>query len=243
MIDIHCHILPGFDDGASSLEESLTMACMASSCGVTGIVATPHFPGKSDSLRRMGELLEKYQLLREAIAGEGIPLTLIPGAEVLCLPETTQLAKQQALPTIGDTSYLLAEFFFNESSSYMSQTLHALADAGYKPVVAHPERYKAVQKNIRLLQFWFDSGYVIQVNKDSLLGAFGPQVQECANNIIQAGMAHVIASDAHSSYRRTTHMGGLQRWANDYCNPDYFRILTQRNPARLVEDRSMVPIV
>ncbi len=242
MIDIHCHILPGFDDGASSLEESIAMAHMAASCGVTGIVATPHFPGKADSLRRMGELLEKYRLLREAIADEGIPLTLFPGAEVLCLPETIHLAKRKALPTIGDTSYLLVEFFFNESPSYMSQTLHALADAGYKPVVAHPERYKAVQKNIRLLQFWFECGYVIQVNKDSLLGAFGSQVQECANIIIQSGMAHIIASDAHSSRWRTTHMEGLQHWANEYCNPDYFRILTQRNPARLVEGRSMVPI-
>jgi len=242
MIDIHCHILPGFDDGASSLEEAVSMASMAASSGVTAIVATPHFPGKAESLRRMNELVDKYQLLRDALLHRDIPLTLIPGAEILCLPETVHLARRHALPTIGDTSYLLAEFFFNESPSYMSQTLHALADEGYRPVVAHPERYKAVQQNPRLLRFWFEQGYVLQVNKDSLLGLFGPQVQTCAEQILQSGMAHIIASDAHSPRRRTPHMGTLRMWAAESCSPSYFRILTQRNPARLIQNQDMVPI-
>ena len=83
MIDIHCHILPGFDDGASSLEEAVAMASMAASSGVTTIVATPHFPGKADSLRRMSELVDKYHLLQDTLSRREIPLTLIPGAEIL----------------------------------------------------------------------------------------------------------------------------------------------------------------
>lgn len=241
MIDIHCHILPGFDDGASSLEEAVAMASMAVSSGVTAIVTTPHFPGKAESLRRIEELMDKYQLLREALERRNIPLTLIPGAEILCLPETVHLARRKALPTIGNSSYLLTEFYFNESPSYMSQTLHSLADAGYRPVVAHPERYKAVQQDPRLLRFWFEQGFILQINKDSLLGGFGSQVQTCAERILQSGMAHIIASDAHSTHRRTPHMGTLNQWAAECCSPAYFRILTQRNPARLLQNQDMVP--
>lgn len=242
MIDIHCHILPAFDDGAADLAESMGMARMAVSSGVTGIVATPHFPGEAASLRRMGALLKRYERLEQAIRRENLQLQLWPGAEILCLPETPQLAAKKALPTIGDTNYILVEFNFGEPQSYMSEMLDALAQAGYLPVVAHPERYRAVQMNTQLLKYWFDRGYILQLNKGSVLGAFGGRVQQTAQRMIGEGLAHVIASDAHGTDKRTTHMGALKQWVEGRCDPDYAQILTERNPARLVAGRGMVPI-
>lgn len=242
MIDIHCHILPDFDDGSSSLEESLTMARMAVDSGVTTIVSTPHFPGRASALRRVEDLYSKYQLLRDALAREQIDLTLMPGAEILCLPETPALARKKALPTIGNTDYFLVEFYFNESPGYMNQMLRDLAECGYKPVVAHPERYKAVQQDPRLVEYWFSRGYVMQLNKGSLLGSFGPWVQNSADGIIRRGLAHVIASDAHGTAMRTPHMAGLTHWLRGHCDPEYAEILTLHNPTRILENQDMVPV-
>lgn len=241
MVDIHCHILPGFDDGSSGLEESIDMAHMAVSSGVTAIVATPHFPGRADSLQRIPELLDRFDKLREAIRAEQLPLELHPGAEILCLPETPELAARQALPTIGNTSYFLSEFYFDASFSYMDQILRALADAGYTPVVAHPERYGAIQHDPRLLERWFARGYILQLNKGSLLGSFGTRVQDAAIQTLDMGLAHLIASDAHSAARRTPHMGALRSWLQAHCDPFYAEVLLERNPARLIAGREMVP--
>lgn len=242
MIDIHCHILPAFDDGAANLSESMAMARMAVSSGVTTIVATPHFPGEASSLRRIKSLLERYDRLNLAINQENLPLKLYPGAEIRCLPETPQLAARHALPTIGNSNYLLTEFYFNEPASYMTQMLETLMELGYGIVLAHPERYMAVQQDPQLARRWFEKGCILQLNKGSLLGAFGGRVQLAADQILDQGLAHLIASDAHGSDRRTTHMGALTQLVEKRCGREYAQILLERNPGRILEDRPMVPI-
>lgn len=241
MIDIHCHILPDFDDGAADLTESLAMARLAVDSGVTGIVATPHFRGDPEALRELPRLLDTYQMLSKAIRQAGIPLHLLPGAEILCTPQTPELARKKALPTIGNTHYLLTEFYFDESEAYISSTLRALSESGYTPVVAHPERYKAVQQNPGLLETWFRQGYVIQLNKGSILGAFGHRAERAAHIALAHGFAHIIASDAHSATQRTTSMHPLLQRLQELCPPEYIRILLEENPMRLIRDVDMAP--
>ena len=241
MIDIHCHILPMFDDGSASLAESVAMARLAVSSGVTAIVATPHFQGEQRSLELMPKLLARYDRLSSVIAQQQIPLTLYPGAEILCTPETVEMARKQQLPTIADSNYLLTEFYFNEPAEYISNMLRSLAACGYRPVIAHPERYDAVQRAPELIGNWFFDGIVIQLNKGSLLGAFGPEAQETAQWILGNGLAHVIASDAHSIRRRTTDMMALREYLQDHCPARYIQVLLEENPARIVENQSMVP--
>ena len=241
MIDIHCHILPMIDDGASDLAESVALARLAVSSGVTGIIATPHLQGDWQGLELIPKLLSRYESLNKILAWQKIPLTLYHGAEILCTPDTVSIARQKLFPTLGDSNYLLTEFFFNESAEFMSKTLSALADCGYRPVIAHPERYDAVQRSPQLIEKWFFQGLVIQLNKGSLLGAFGPEVEEAAHWILSSGLAHAIASDAHSSRRRTTDMMELRRFLQDNCPPRYVQVLLEENPARIVANQSMVP--
>ena len=241
--DIHCHILPDFDDGAYSMEEALAMARMAAASGVTAIAATPHFPGEEKSLRRLGTLMDQFRSLEAQIRSEGIPLKLCHGAEILCLPETARLAEKHLLPTLGDTSYLLTEFPFDASGTYMTRMLSALLEAGYKPVVAHPERYGAVQEDPRLAGHWFAGlGCVLQLNKGSVLGSFGSRVRDTSHLLLDQGLAHIIASDAHSSRRRTPHMTHVRLWLEENCGPEYTRILLERNPNRILSGRPMVPV-
>ena len=243
MVDIHCHILPGFDDGAATMEEALAMAKIAVSSGVTDLVVTPHFPGTAVSLRRLGKLVDLYNQLNRALHRGKIPLRIHLGAEILCLPETPQLAARKELPTIADTSFILTEFHFDVSAEYMNDMLHALRSAGYTPVIAHPERYEAVQRSPRLAAYWFQCGYVLQLNKGSLLGYFGKRVQSTAIGLLEGGLAHLIATDAHSPHHRTPNMRHLRSWLQNRCSEEYIALLLKENPARLLAGRKMVSTV
>ena len=240
MIDIHCHILPDFDDGADSLTEALDMAQMAALSGVTDIIATPHFRGVLEELEQLPTIRQQYELLSTAIYQAQIPLRLHPGAEILCVPETVSLAISHQLPTLAQTNYVLTEFYFDESYSFMDETLGEIAASGYKPVVAHPERYGVIQREPQLLRRWARQGYVIQLNKGSVLGAFGSRPEQAANEILAMGLAHLFASDAHSCHSRTPHMGALRQWVDELCDMDYAAILLEENPHRLLHGHPMV---
>lgn len=241
MIDIHCHILPDLDDGAADLRESMAMARIAAASGTTHIIATPHFPGEEASLALLPKLLNRYDKLLSAIARENLPLTLAPGAEILCLPETAHLAKQNRLPTLGETNYLLCEFYFNEVPAYMNEMLRHLADCGYRVVVAHPERYEALQRNPSLAADWFARGYVLQLNKGSCSGAFGTRVQKTALHLLEQGLYHLAASDAHRSDIRTTDLHSLRQQLEKRCPARYVQVLLEDNPGRLIRGQDMAP--
>ena len=240
MIDIHCHILPDYDDGAANLDEALDMAQMAVDSGVTAIIATPHFRGETPSLEQLPQLDQRFQLLREALIRTKLPLELHKGAEILCLPETVMLADAHQLPTLGQTNYVLTEFYFDESYAFMDESLLQIADSGYRPVIAHPERYGVIQRDPGLVRRWARLGYVIQLNKGSILGAFGGRPEQAAHDLLAMGIAHLFASDAHSCISRTPHMSGLQATIRELCDENYASILLERNPTRLLQGRSMV---
>lgn len=241
MTDIHCHILPGFDDGAADLTEALAMARIAVAAGTRDLIVTPHFPGDAESVERLGLLVSRFEKLAKAIRKENIPLRIHPGAEILCLPQTPRLAKQGMLPTLGDTNYLLCEFYFNEAPAYMDEMLRFLRGCGYRIVVAHPERYEAVRKEPALAAKWFAEGCVLQLNKGSLEGAFGPEVRNAALTLLRQGLYHLAASDAHSSDSRTTDLRTTRQQLQQLCPPEYVRVLTQVNPARLLRGEDMLP--
>lgn len=243
MIDIHCHILPHIDDGAASLDEALEMARMAVFTGVTDIVATPHFQGDFDFLEMKEDIAYRFKELTDALERWHVPLKLHQGAEVLCLPQTPELAEAGVLPTLGNTKYVLTEFYFNESFSFMDDCLQQIAKFGYIPVVAHPERYEAVHRDAQRLWRWADQGFVLQVNKGSILGNLGRHAEESAHELLGMGLAHLFASDAHGCDVRTTHMDSLRRWADEFCEPECAHILMTENPRRVLQGLPMAEMM
>ena len=241
MVDIHCHILPGVDDGADSLAEALEMARTSVACGVTHLVATPHIRGCEEDLEVIPGFHRQFQDLRQALARENIPLELHPGAEILCSRETAALARRGRLPVIGNTEYVLCEFYFDAPFSYMDEILADIARAGYRPVIAHPERYDAIREDRRRILRWFREGYVIQVNKGSLLGYFGSRIRDTACWLLDAGLLHIIATDAHSPIRRTTDLTRMRQWLLDRYPRGYVRLLLEENPRRLIRGDAMAP--
>ena len=241
MVDIHCHILPEVDDGARSLAEALEMARIAADCGVTDLAATSHFRAEKENMHCLRTLREQFQHLQRMVDQEEIPLRLHLGAEVLCSWQAVDLARERALPTLGDTGYVLCEFYFDVDFDYMDDILTGIAEAGYRPVIAHPERYGAIQRSPRRVQRWFARGYVIQVNKGSLLGTFGARVQNTAAWLLEAGLAHMVASDAHSSHHRTTDLSSVKAWLRHRFSRDYVQLLLEDNPGRLLRGEEMAP--
>ena len=161
------------------------------------------------------------------------------GAEILCLPETVELAQNRQLPTLAGTDYVLTEFFFDESFAFMDRTLDQIAACGYRIVVAHPERYDAIQLRPERLENWAQRGYVLQVNKGSILGNLGRAAEQTAGAMMEMGLVHLFASDAHSCQQRTPYMGKILRWAQTYCLPECAHILFHENPRRVLRGKEM----
>lgn len=242
MVDIHCHIVPEVDDGAWDMETAVRMARLARDSGVRKIVATPHFKGVPEELEAIPLVMHQFRLLQSALKRDVPQVELVQGMEVLCVPQTVELARRGLLPTIGKSRYVLTEFYFDASGGFMDETLHALRSLGYSPIVAHPERYGAVQREPGLARSWFERGIVLQVNKGSVLGAFGRRAEETAVRLLYRGNVHVIASDAHSPERRTPDMSAVQEWAREHLGREYAKILLEDNPGRITRGRPMCKV-
>ncbi len=241
MIDIHCHILPGIDDGAECAAAACRMARAALDGGVDTIIATPHcnlprcYPNYRG--RRYTECISMFRaLLRQ----EGIPLNILPGAEVFARRSNLrQLLEENRLVTLNHSRYLLVEFPFEASEGDICAMLREVAHRGLVPVIAHPERYAALQNHSALAAQWYEQGYVLQVNKPSLEGRLGVSAMEMAYELLSMGLAHVIASDAHDLRYRTTGLRSLLHRLERYCSEDYIYDLLEENPRRIISDQEL----
>ncbi len=240
MLDLHCHILPGLDDGAADPGVSLEMAAMAADSGITHIFATPHCNTRNERKNFYGpELIKAFTDLQSLLDQEGIPLKILSGAEILARGHFTEHLAAGDFMTLNGSRYLLVEFYFNEDPDFMDRCLRAVEAEGLVPVVAHPERYYCVQRSPELAQIWADQGRVIQLNKGSLLGDLGPEVYDTAAMLLRRGAASVIASDAHHFQYRTPHM-----WALLDCLASRFpeadpELLLWANPLKIAKDQAL----
>ena len=242
MVDIHCHILPNSDDGADSMDTALLMAQMAVDSGVDTIIATPHcnLPGTKEKNFRDAPLALRFVELIRRVRDAGIPLEILPGAEVMCMPDTIELLRKKQLVTLARSDYLLVEFYFDERPDYMEDMLSAIQAEGLTPVVAHPERYEAVQRTPAMIEQWFESGYVIQLNKGSILGRLGRGAEKAAAWILSRGLAHAVASDAHDTLVRTPGMDSLRELLEYRCGADYTQLLLELNPRRIARNLPLI---
>lgn len=242
MIDLHCHILPGVDDGAPDLNTALEMARMAWDSGVTAMVATPHcnLPRGQRGNYISRELAERFSRLRRELRQAGIPLQLYTGMEVFCTPDTEQLLLAGKLSTLAGSHYMLVEFYFDESAAYMTGQLEGLLRHGVIPLVAHPERYDPVQRDPELARRWREMGCALQLNKGSLLGSLGSRAETTSHYLLRRGLAQAVASDGHGVSHRTPHMGQVRRLLEALCQPEYVHILLEENPRRILRDQPLV---
>lgn len=241
MIDTHCHILPAVDDGSDSMPTSMMMAAMAADSGVRAIIATPHITWDENGGKTILHLREAFCAFSAELGKSKMPIVPVFGAEVL-LPREAKTVNTEGFPRIADTDYALVEFFFDDTAEHMLALLSALIAAGIRPIVAHPERYGAVQKNKALARSFTALGAYLQVNKASFFGGFGKKAKAAALRIMSDGIASLVGSDAHDTVYRTTEMHRISAFLLDHYGEKVQKCLTESNPCLLLQNQPMETI-
>ena len=202
MIDLHCHILPGADDGPAILAESLAMARQAVADGIHTIVATPHGLGGAHG-NSPETVTRAVQAFQADLVSHNLPIQLLPGCEVhLCPDMADRICNGEAVFLDPAKNYILIEFPFKNVSKAFSEEIKKLIKANITPVLAHPERNPISFKKPAILAEFISWGCLVQTNTTSILGGFGKTIQAGAERLISRDMVHIIASDAHSAGRR-----------------------------------------
>ncbi len=237
MVDIHCHILPETDDGAVSLEESVAMARAAAADGIKTIIATPHmFDGVHETPERE-TILQRIKMVSEASGG---CVEIVPGGEVRYSYEIFQEAGDPGTRIkLNGTSYMLLEFPFQTVPPNIEMTIFQILNSGITPVIAHPERNKRIQQHPNIIADLIERGAFAQIDAGSITKSFGPESYRSARKIIEAGLAHFIATDAHHQDRRRPILSMAAAIAADWGGEEYARAMVKDNPAALVNDQAI----
>ena len=241
MIDIHAHILPGLDDGSDRTRTSLRMAELAVRSGVTDLIATPHSNQRGRFENYASEELEgQFQRLKDALRQEQIALRLHLGMEVYATSDMAELYREGKLLTLAGSRYLLMEFGFHDDVYYMEHVLRDVLDTGVTPILAHPERYKALQALPDILVDWVQGGVHLQINKGSLSGNFGRESFRLAVTMLEHDLASFVASDAHRADQRTPVLRDMYRWIAEHYSEFLADRLLRRNPERVLRNEPLV---
>jgi protein-tyrosine phosphatase len=235
MIDIHCHILPGLDDGAESMETAYAMAEMAIADGITHVIGTPHanqaFAFDPELIRR------RRDELQEAFEGR---LALATGCDFHLSYENLQAIHRDARQyTLNQKNYLLVEFADFSIPPLMDQALHELHLAGLYPVITHPERNPLIRTQPERLFKWLQQGCYAQVTAQSLLGKFGKTAQLAAEHWIEGGAVHFLASDAHNMTTRPLKLKETFELVAKRNGENVARALLVDNPLAAFEGRPL----
>ncbi|HET6389285.1 tyrosine-protein phosphatase [Hyphomicrobium sp.] len=201
MIDVHCHILPGIDDGAPDIRASLRMASALIDDGVEAVVCTPHIlPGL---YHNTGPLIRAAtEELRSALAAAGVHLSLFSGADAHICPDFGAKLKSGEILTLADSRYVLLELPMHVRPEPLTKFVFELMVAGYVPIISHPERLAWIEPHFSLIRRLARSGVWFQVTSGSLLGAFGRSAKYWAERLLDEGFVHLLATDAHDLERR-----------------------------------------
>jgi protein-tyrosine phosphatase len=201
MIDLHCHLLPGIDDGAPDLDTALAMARMAVADGITTIACTPHiYPGmfENDS----AGIRRAIEQLRGHLAESGIPLALTWGADAHVSPDLLPRLKAGTVPSLNDSRYFLLEPPHHVAPPQFDAFVFTLLAAGYVPVITHPERLSWIDDHYPMFCALSDRGAWMQVTAGSLTGRFGPGARYWGERLLDEGRVDILATDAHHPQRR-----------------------------------------
>lgn len=233
MIDIHSHILPGVDDGARTMDESIDIVQELADQGVTGIIATPHYITDTYyvSDKKNNEVL--LTRLREALSDAGIAVDVWLGNEIFIDREIIDLLRRNIVSTMGGTNYVLVEFSLNEEYPNYADILGDLMNKGYKVILAHPERYVLVQQDYDTLEELCDMGVLLQCNIGSFIGQYGKVAEKLAVKLAKENRIFAMGSDIHHARGDKRIIRAMKKLRKYYDAAGLERILV-KNPSKIL---------
>lgn len=232
MIDIHNHIIPNVDDGSDSLEVSRQLLLDAKKEGISDVCITPHFMKHGPYKIKKDELLKLFEQFKEDV--KDIDINLYLGNELYIDRQLDELLIDDQVCSMNDSDYVLIEFPFDRYKEEYDEYLYNVS-LKYKIIIAHPERYRFVQKNYNFVDRWLANGYVLQANQTSL---FYKETKRCLFDFIEKGKLSIIASDCHNQIRPLSLIN-----AYDFVSRKFSKetadLLFNDNPYRVIHNKSL----
>ena len=233
LYDIHCHILPGVDDGSRNMEESLWMLNKEYNEGVRHVILTPHF--RYDMFEpHMNIVTRQFMQLRRAamnIGEDGMRLYL--GCELHSSMDMVECLKKGRRLTLAGSRFVLVEFSNGDEKSYIEERVRSLLMNGFIPVIAHVERYKATRNDIGFLRELKDMGAYIQVNADTISGLDGLGAKTFAKKVMKSGLLDFVGSDGHRQTERIPEIGKCVAKMEKTMGSEYVKKIFIRNPQKI----------
>ena len=237
-IDLHTHILPGVDDGPESTEHSVELIAKSVRQGAVGIAATPH-RSPWDYHESITEMEVRLGSLRQACRDAGLDVELYLGGETFLIPELLRPGENPDIVTLNKSRYLLFELPFNHYPPYAEEVIFELQLRGYKPVLAHAERYTHYHRDVNQIIKLLERGVLAQVNAGSLAGHHGSAARTTAEIMLEHRMAHLVASDSHSVDARPPAVAGNYARLVELVGQEAAQMLVMGVPRLIVRDADL----
>jgi protein-tyrosine phosphatase len=237
MIDLHCHILPGIDDGAPDLKTALAMARLAVADQITTLACTPHiYPGLYDNT--VSGIQTAIEKLRQDLAAAAIELELVMGADIQITPDLRHRLQTGAVPTLHGSRYFLFEPPHHVCPPRFSELAFGVCAAGYVPILTHPERLSWIGSHYALFVDLARKGVWMQVTAGSLTGRFGRDACYWAERMLDEGLVHLLATDAHGVGRRSPLLGEGAAAAEKWVGAEEARYLVEERPRAVLMNQA-----
>jgi protein-tyrosine phosphatase len=237
VLDLHCHILPGIDDGARDIDETLAMLQIAQYDGILNVVATPHvIEGK---LPTWQDIVNSCEAVKEAAQAKGIEIPIYPGAEVFLNWDILDKITGPGPFCINGGNYMLVELPAAEIPRFTEEFFFTLQTRGITPILAHPERHPELIRRPQILANWIEKGVLTQMNGPSLKGGFGEKVMQMAELMLVNNMVHCIGSDAHGIRSRRPELSGAADKVESLVGKIKAQIILQDNPKMILRSEEV----
>ena len=239
-IDIHCHCLPGMDDGPIDRGGSLALCGALVADEIGTVVATPHQLGRYDGAYAGAEIRQAVAELNEVLGGSDVPLTVLPGADVRIDERISRLVASDEILTVGDGGrYLMVELpheVFIDPGALMAE----LAQSGFRVLISHPERHRFLAQNLQYVRRWGSHGVGLQITAASFLGDFGRLSEQAAWMFLEGPLPVLVATDAHDTVRRAPRMAEAYRLLAHHLGAGAADILCAENPRRVLAGEDLL---
>ena len=235
-VDIHCHIMPGVDDGSRDMDTSLKMLEIAAREGITDVILTPHHkPLHHNVSVERNKIYTKR--LNEAVRSAGIDIRLYSGNEIYYSDETQRQLEEGMIGTLADSEYVLVEVHPTNPYRAISNAVYQIRGAGFIPIIAHVERYSDIVSHPAYVEELINKGCYIQVNALSVMGKYGFGIKLFVKKLLKNTLVHFVATDAHDTKRRAPYMADCRSYIQRKYGKDYADRIFYENPMSVIRGR------
>lgn len=233
--DIHCHIIPGVDDGAKDINMSMRMIKMAYDSGFRMMIATPHYEiGQYENNQE--KIIKNLNILREHIDKKYPDFKIYIGNEIFYSYGVVDLLNEEKIFTMAGSKYVLVEFSPNDGYKHIRSAVYELVNNGYIPIIAHCERYEHIMKDLDRVGELVDAGAYIQINSRSVAGEYGISLRRKLVKLIKDNLVHFIATDTHSDGKRNPKLEECLKYLRKKTDEKTIEKLLKINPEKVISN-------